>query len=86
MDFTVPAIYKDSIEFLEKLLADRPKARIVHILSHEQRSGFHLVVNEDGSQYTDDFGMEVYIAKTVDWQGGMNDIDEREQEKYMLPF
>jgi hypothetical protein len=86
MKFTVPAMYMNSPEVLERSLLKRPGASIIHILSHEQRPGFHLVVNEDGSQYTDDFGLEVYIAKDIDWTGDLRDIDEREQDVHQLPF
>lgn len=86
MNFTVPALYANSPATLEDSLLKRPDASIIHILSHEQRPGFHLIVNEDGSQYIDDFGLEVYIAKDVDWFGDLTDIDEREQDAYQLPF
>lgn len=83
MQFTVSAIY-DNVEFLEKILTRYPKARIARILSHEQRKGFHLVVNQDNSEYVDDFGLEIYQAQEVDWEGELADIDERFEGA--LPF
>jgi hypothetical protein len=83
MKYNISALY-NNVEFLEKILNDKPNARIVHILSHDQRRGFHLIVEEDGSQYLDDFGLEVYIAQEIDWQGNMADIDERFEGA--LPF
>lgn len=83
MNFTVSAIHND-VAFLEGLLLKRPKARIVHILSHEQRKGFHLITESDGEPHIDDFGLEVYIAQEVDWFGEIADIDERFENA--LPF
>jgi hypothetical protein len=56
----------------------------MRVLSHEQRKGFQLVVNEDSSQYLDDFGLEVYISQEIDWTGELPDIDERFVD--VLPF
>ena len=83
MRFTISALYNDK-DFLERLLLQRPKARIVRILSHDQRKGFHLIVEENGDQYLDDFGLEVYIAQEVDWFGEIADLDERLEGA--LPF
>lgn len=86
MNFTVPALYGGSPAYLEKLLKDRPKAQIIHILSHDARQGFHQVFNEDGTPYLDDFGCQVYLARDVDWFGDMPDIDERFEGSGLLPF
>lgn len=86
MDFNVSAVYMNAPDKLEEILSDKPNAKIIHILTHEPRKGFCQVLNEDGSPYLDDFGLEVYMAKIVDWEGEMDDIDEREQERYSLPF
>lgn len=72
--------------FLGKLLKDRPRAHIIHILSHDQRRGFYQIFNEDKTPYLDDFGCQVYIAREVDWDGTLPDIDERFEGTGLLPF
>jgi hypothetical protein len=86
MNFSVPALYGGSPGFLEKLLKDKPKAKIIHIVSHEQRRGFHQIFNEDGTPLLDEFGCQVYLAREVDWQGDLPDIDERFEGTGLLPF
>ncbi len=82
MRFSVSALLAD-FNYLESLLVQRPNARIVHILSHEQRPGFEPVF-EDGEPMKDEFGYEVYIGKEVDWFGQLTDMDERYESP--LPF
>lgn len=84
MVFTVPAIYMNAHTELERILLKKPNARIIHVLSHDQRPGFHLVVDKDAGRHIDEFGMEVYQAKEVDWEGILTDIDERFESP--LPF
>lgn len=85
MRFTVPAIYAGSVGFLENLLEENPKASIIHVLTHEKRPGFFPIEEENGELYVDEFGMNVYIGKEVDWNGGLTDLDERFDER-RLPF
>lgn len=82
MQFSVSAL-QANYQFLERLLEDRPNARIIHVLSHEQRRGF-VPVFEDGEPYVDEFGYNVYLGKDVDWFGQLTDIDERYESP--LPF
>src|SRR5438270_371601 len=83
MNFSVPALYADH-HYIEKLLTGRPKARIIHILTHDQRRGFYPVFESDGGEYIDDFGYQLYIGREVDWFGELTDIDERFEG--VLPF
>lgn len=86
MKFSVSALYAD-YKFLEKLLLDRPNARIIHVLTDEPkgRKGFVPVFEPDGSPHIDEFGYHLHIGKEVDWQGTMTDIDERYEDN-QLPF
>lgn len=83
MQFSVSALQANHA-FLEKLLEERPKARIIHVLTHDQRKGFSPIFEKDGELYVDEFGYNVYIGKCVDWFGQMTDIDERYEGT--LPF
>ena len=85
MRFQVSALY-NSPQFLESILKDKPNARIIHILSHDKRNGFFQVFNEDKTPFLDDFGCQVYLAREVDWQGDLPDIDERFEGTGFLPF
>lgn len=87
LNCTVSAVYSNSPGFLEYLLGDRPKARIIHILSHEKKLGSIQVLNEDGTELIDDFGLPVYMGRIIDWFGELTDIDERfEDNTNILPF
>jgi hypothetical protein len=86
MKCTVPAIYGGSIGMLEYLLGERPKARIVHILSHDKKPGGLQILEEDGTLFQDDFGLHVFLHREIDWFGTMTDLDERFEDTNLLPF
>lgn len=86
MKCTVSAVYADSPGMLEYLLGERPKARIIHILSHEKKPGGIQILDEDGTPYRDDFGLSVFLHREIDWFGTMTDLDERFEETNLLPF
>ncbi len=73
IETTVPVIFTK--EHLESLLEKRPAAQIIRIASHNEMG--EMVLERGGSVYHDEFGYPVYITSIIDWEGILQDIDER---------